>query len=91
MNQSTGTGLIGTGIVLGVVGAILEFGVTVHTRGFNLNTIGMILLIVGVVAFVIGLIALAMGSSRRTTMREDIHNTPGGQERISERQDFGAP
>ena len=28
------------GVVLGVVGAIMAFAITVHTRGFNINTAG---------------------------------------------------
>jgi hypothetical protein len=35
MNRGTGTGLIAFGVVLGVVGAIMAFAITVHTRGFN--------------------------------------------------------
>jgi hypothetical protein len=38
MNRGTGTGLIVFGVVLGVVGAIMAFAITVHTRGFNINT-----------------------------------------------------
>lgn len=91
MNRSTGTGLVAFGIVLGAIGAILEFAVTVETNGFNINTVGMIMLIVGIVAFVVGLVVFAAGSSSRTTIREDVRNTPGGQQRVSERQDFGAP
>ena len=40
MNRGTGTGLIVFGVVLGVVGAIMAFAITVHTRGFNINTAG---------------------------------------------------
>jgi hypothetical protein len=90
MNRSAGTGLLGLGIVMVVVGAILEFAVTANTQGFNINTIGLILLIVGIVAFVAGALTMVLGSSRRTTVREDVHTTPGGQERIAERQDSGA-
>lgn len=91
MNRSTGTGLIGLGIVMGLIGAILYWAVSVETEGFNINTIGLILLLVGIVAFVVGLIAFAMGSSRRTTVREDLRTTPGGgHERVEEREDHGA-
>ena len=47
MNRSTGGGLLAFSIVLIIVGAILEFAVSVTTKGFNINTIGVILLIVG--------------------------------------------
>jgi hypothetical protein len=39
MNRGTGTGLIAFGVVLGVVGAIMAFAITVNTRGFNINTV----------------------------------------------------
>jgi len=74
-------------VVLGVVGAILEFAVTVTTSGFSINTIGMILLIAGIVLFVMSLGILAMGSGRRTTIHEDVHRTPGGSERIYDERD----
>jgi hypothetical protein len=81
---------MGLGIVMIVIGAILDFAVSVDTEGFNINTIGLILLIVGIVAFVAGLAVFVMGSSRRTTVREDVRMTPGGgQERLAERQDSG--
>jgi hypothetical protein len=35
------------GVILGVVGAIMAFAITVHTHGFNINTAGWILLVVG--------------------------------------------
>lgn len=88
MTRGTGTGLIGFGIVLMVIGAIMRFAVKVHTTGFNIHTAGMIILIAGAVIFVLGLIALMYaGRDRVTTVREDIHTTPTGQERVEERQD----
>ena len=38
---------IGVSLFLIAIGAILDFAVTVHTKGFNLNTMGVILMIVG--------------------------------------------
>ncbi len=87
MNRSAGTGLIGFGIVMVVIGAILKYAVSVKTTGFNLNTTGIILLIVGIVAVVIGLLAVVMGGRSRTTIREDVHSTPTGQERVQQRED----
>ena len=52
MNRGSGAGLLGLGIVLVIVGAILEFAVTATAKGFSVHTVGMILLAVGVVAFV---------------------------------------
>ena len=88
MNRGTGTGLMVFGLILIVLGAILDFAVTVTTSGFNINTMGLILLIVGIVAFLSGLgVVIASSSGRRTTIREDVHRIPGGQERIVDERD----
>ena len=81
---------IGVSLILIAAGAILTWAVNVSASGFNINTIGLILLIVGIVAFVAGLAVFVMGSSRRTTVSEDVRMTPGGgQERVAERRDSG--
>ena len=72
---------------MAVVGAIMKFAVSVSTSGFSINTVGVILLIAGIVLFVVGAIVLAMGGGRRSTVREDIQQTPTGQSRIEERND----
>jgi uncharacterized membrane protein YidH (DUF202 family) len=87
MSRGAGTGLIGFGIVLAVIGAILDFAVSTDTSGFNINTIGLILLIAGVVMTVLGIAVFAMGSNRRSVMREDVRAVPGGSERYVERRD----
>ena len=88
MNRGTGTGLIAFGIVLMVVGAIMRFAIKVRTSGFNIHTAGVIILIAGCVIFLLGLAALLIANrNRTTTVREDIHTTPTGQERIEERHD----
>jgi hypothetical protein len=87
MNRSTGAGLMAFSIVLIIVGAIMDFAITVTTKGFNINTIGVILLIVGVVTFLISLFVLFSGNSRRSTMHEDVRSVPGGQERTVEQHD----
>ena len=92
MNRNTGAGLLGFGIVLVILGAILEFAVTAQAKGFNVNTVGMILLIVGIVAFLLGLVFMISGGSRRTTITQDVRNTPdGGQQRVLEERDSMAP
>ncbi len=78
---------MGSGIALVVVGAILEFAVTVTTKGFNLHTIGVILLVVGIAAFIAGLLLAVAGRTRRSMSREDIRRTPTGQERVVEERD----
>ena len=78
MNRGTGTGLIVFGVILGVVGAIMAFAITVHTRGFNINTAGWILLVVGVVVLVIGIAIFVTGSRRSSTTVENVQSTPIG-------------
>jgi hypothetical protein len=79
--EGTGTGLIGLGIVLVVVGAILDDAVTATTSVLNINTVGVILLIVGICCVVIGAIVFGVGSFRSTTLRENVRTSPDGHER----------
>lgn len=51
---------MGTSIFLLAVGAILDFGVTATTQGFNIHTIGLILMVVGALGV---LLSLAFWSS----------------------------
>ena len=90
MNRSSGSGLLGLGVVLAVIGAVLRFAVSVHTSGFNIHKIGDILLLVGIITFVTGLIVVVLGSKRRTTARTDIRQTPLGEQRVDQRDDWGA-
>lgn len=87
MSRGTGTGLIGLGVVMAVIGAILKYAVTVTTTGFNVNTGGVILLVVGICSVVIGGAMFALGANRRTTTRESVQVTPGGSERLVEHHD----
>jgi hypothetical protein len=89
--MNRGAGLLGIGVVLTVIGAILEFGVTATARGFNVNTIGMILLIIGIVAFVVGLILSFTGTARTSTVREEYRDTPNGREHLVRERDNLAP
>jgi hypothetical protein len=83
--------LLGFGIVLVIIGAILEFAVTAQAKGFSVNTVGMILLIVGIVAFVLGLVFMIAGGSRRTTITQDVRNMPDGQQRVVDQRENLAP
>jgi hypothetical protein len=47
---------IGVSLFLIAVGAILDFAVTVHAKGFNLNTMGVILMIVGGIGLLFSLL-----------------------------------
>ena len=90
MNRGTGTGLIVFGVILGVVGAIMAFAITVDTHGFNINTAGWILLVVGIVVLVIGIAIFVSGSRRSSTTVENVKSTPSGQERVEEQRDWGS-
>lgn len=90
MTRSSGGGLLGLGVILAVIGAILRFAASVHTSGFNIHKIGDIMLVVGIIAFVAGLIVVALGTKRRTTTRTDIRETPRGEQRVEQRDDWGA-
>ena len=81
-------GLMAFGIVLVVVGAIMRFAISVKTSGFNIHTAGVILLLVGIGVFVISVLILVLGGRSRSTMRTDVRETPSGQERTEQRDDW---
>jgi len=87
MSRRRVVGLMAFSLVLVVMGAVLEFAVTVTTKGFSIHTIGAILLTVGVVAFVVSLVLLALGANSRTVVQEDVRSVPGAQQRMVEQQD----
>jgi hypothetical protein len=89
MYRGAGTGLMALGAIMAVVGAILRFAVSVSASGFSIHTVGGILLIAGIVLFLASILVLAVGSTRRTRVREDIQQTPSGRSRIEERDDRG--
>lgn len=91
MNRNSGIGLTAFGIVLLVIGAILKFAVTVHTSGFNIHKVGDILLLVGVLLVILSLAIIAMGAKSRSTTRTEVRQTPSGQQRTEQRDDWGAP
>ena len=91
MTRGSGAGLMGFGIVLVVVGAIMDFAVTATAKGFSVHTVGAILLFAGIGVFIVGLLVVLLGRSSRTTVREDVHATPSGQERVVEERDNLAP
>jgi uncharacterized membrane protein len=89
MSRGTGTGLLGFGIVLMIVGALMRFAVTATTEGFSINTAGVILLFAGLAAFVLGLTVMLMGSQRRSSSQSSVQQTPTGEVRTEERIDSG--
>ena len=92
MQKGTGTGLIGLGIVLVVIGAILDYAVTATTSGVNINTIGEILLVVGIVSCIIGAVLFGLASVRQSTYRSSVRPLPdGGEERVVQERDNMVP
>jgi hypothetical protein len=79
------------GIVLVVVGAVMKFAITVHAHGFNIHVAGLILLWVGIAIFVLSLLILVLGGRSRSTMRTDVRETPSGQERTEQQDDWRTP
>jgi len=84
-------GLLALGIVLVVVGAIMRFAVSVHTKGFNIHTAGVILLLAGIGVVVVSLLILVLGGRSRSTTRTDVRETPSGQQRTEQRDDWSTP
>jgi hypothetical protein len=79
------------GIVLVIVGAVMKFAITVHAHGFNIHVAGLILLWVGIAIFVLSLLILVLGGRSRSTMRTDVRETPSGQERTEQQDDWRTP
>jgi uncharacterized membrane protein YidH (DUF202 family) len=91
MNRSSGIGLTVFGFVLVIIGAILRFATTVHTSGFNIHKIGDILLLVGILLVILSVVFIAMGGRSRSTVRTEYRQTPSGDERLDQRDDWGTP
>ena len=91
MSRGTGSGLLGFGIVLVVVGAIMRWAVTANPDGFDVVTAGGILLVVGILAAIAGLLLLILGGRRSITEREQITETPYGRERTVEQEGWSNP
>jgi uncharacterized membrane protein YidH (DUF202 family) len=89
MNRNSGIGLTSFGAVLVIIGAILRFATTVTTSGFNIHKIGDILLVVGILLVAISIFMIAMGSRSRSTTRTEVRETPAGQQRTQQRDDWG--
>ena len=88
MNRGAGTGLLALGIVLVVVGASMRYAVTATTHGFNIHQAGIILLLVGIGVVVLSGLVLALGGRRRSTTQTDVRETPSGQQRTEQRDDW---
>jgi uncharacterized membrane protein YgdD (TMEM256/DUF423 family) len=81
-------GIMALGIVLVVVGAIMRYAVSAKTSGFDIHQAGVILLLVGIAVFIVSLLVLVLGGRSRSTTRTDVRETPSGQERTEQRDDW---
>jgi uncharacterized membrane protein YidH (DUF202 family) len=88
MNRGAGTGLLALGIVLVVVGAIMRYAVSATTHGFDIHRAGVILLLVGIGVVVLSVLVLALGGRSRSTTQTDVRETPAGQQRTEQRDDW---
>jgi hypothetical protein len=88
MNRSSGIGLMVLGVELVVVGAILRFAVSAKTSGFDIHKTGVILLLVGIGVFVVSVVIIAIGGRSRSTTRTQVRETPSGQERTDQQDDW---
>jgi hypothetical protein len=79
------------GIVLVVIGAIMRFAVSAKTSGFDIHQAGVIFLLVGIAVFVMSLFILVFAGRSRSTTRTDVRETPSGQERTEQRDDWSTP
>ena len=89
MNRGSGMGLLGFGIALGIVGAIMVFAVKATTKGFSMHQGGIILLVVGIATAALGLIFLSIGGRSRSVTQESVQSTPTGEVRTQEQTDSG--
>ena len=77
--------LVGLGIFLVVVGAIITFAVDTAIDGVNLEVLGWIIMGGGALAIVAGAIqAAGIMSMRSNTMRHERHVSPDGQHVVEE-------
>ncbi len=91
MNRNSGIGLMVFGVVLVVVGAIMKFAISARVHGFNIHTAGLILLWVGIAIFVVSVLLVVLGGRSRSTVRTDVRQTPSGQERTEQQDDWRKP
>ena len=78
-------------LVLVIVGAIMKYAVTADVSGFNISTAGVILLWVGIAISVVSLLIIVLGGRSRSTTRTDVRQTPSGQERTEQQDDWRTP
>lgn len=78
MDTRAARGLV-SGIVLGVIGAVLYYAVSADVSGVDLDVVGVILMVAGGILVLFGLIsALTAGIGGDTVHRVDRQTGPGG-------------
>ena len=91
MNRSSGVGVMVFGFVLIVVGAIMKYAVTAKVSGFSVDKAGLIMLLVGIGLAVVGMVMLVVGGRSGHRTQTDIRQTPSGQQRTEQQDDWGTP
>lgn len=78
MDTRAARGLI-SGIVLGVIGAVLYYAVTADVSGVDLDSVGVILMVAGAILAAFGLIsALTAGITGDSVHRVERESGPAG-------------
>lgn len=81
MDTRAASGL-GSGIVLGVIGAILYFAVNAEVSGIEIDVVGVILMVAGVILAAFGLIsAFSAGFGSSTKVVHEREVSPSGSTR----------
>jgi hypothetical protein len=62
--------------------------VSAKTHGFDIHQAGVILLLVGIGVLVLSVLILALGGRSRSTRQTDVRETPSGQQRTEQRDDW---
>src|ERR1035441_7240885 len=68
---------------------VLNSGPMNRNSGIGLTSFGMLL--VGVLLVILSIFFIVMGSRRRSTTTTDVRDTPAGQQRTEQRDDWGTP
>jgi drug/metabolite transporter (DMT)-like permease len=59
------------GIVLGAVGAVIAYAITVSDRNIDVHTLGVTVLVVGIAVFAVGVLAAILSVMRRPTVYDE--------------------
>jgi hypothetical protein len=69
----------------------MRYAVSAHASGFSVHKAGVILLLVGIGIVVVSLLIVVLGGRSRSTTRTDVRETPSGQDRTEQQDDWRTP